>query len=239
MLYNTNAVDFLKHQPSPFIHLTVTSPPYNLGINYASSSDSKEYEDYLEFSREWLDLLLKATHPTGRICLNVPLDTNKGGAKPVTADMTRVALDAGWKYKTTIIWNEQNVSTRTAWGSFKSASAPNIITPVESVIVLYKDSWKRSAKGTSDITSTDFVDWSLGLWTFSGEKKKNVGGHPAAFPEELPKRCIQFFSYVEDTIFDPFSGSGTTLSVAKKLGRAYVGCELSKEYYEFALKRIG
>ncbi|HIO71402.1 MAG TPA: site-specific DNA-methyltransferase, partial [Campylobacterales bacterium] len=76
-----------------------------------------------------------------------------------------------------------------------------------------------------------------GLWSFNGESKKRVG-HPAPFPRELPKRCIKLFSYVGDTIFDPFLGSGTTLIETKINDRIGVGVDISKEYCQLAKKRI-
>jgi len=91
------------------------------------------------------------------------------------------------------------------------ASAPFVIAPVELIVVLYKKHWRKvSGSGKSDITRDEFIQWTNGLWTFKGESKKRIG-HPAPFPIELPKRCIKLFSFVGDTILDPFVGSGTTL----------------------------
>lgn len=220
-----------------FIDLTVTSPPYNLDMDYNSNDDNLEYETYLEFTRKWLSNLYFWTKSTGRLCLNIPLDTNKGGQKGIGADITKIAQEVGWKYHTTIIWNEQNISRRTAWGSWKSASAPYVISPVELIVVLYKDVWKKAHKGTDDITREEFLEWTNGLWTFNGESAKKIG-HPAPFPVTLPYRCIKMFSYKEDTIFDPFLGSGTTLLTAKELDRSAIGVEIDQEYYNLAKNRI-
>ena len=75
-----------------------------------------------------------------RFCLNIPLDKNKGGQQSVGADVTTLAKQIGWNYHSTIIWNERNISRRTAWGSWLSASAPYVIAPVELIVVLYKGS---------------------------------------------------------------------------------------------------
>lgn len=72
----------------------------------------------------------------GRVCLNIPLDKNKGGQQAVCADITIIAKKIGWKYHSTIIWNEGNISRRTAWGSWLSARAPYVIAPVEVIVVL-------------------------------------------------------------------------------------------------------
>lgn len=238
-IVNKSCLDFMAAESgNEFVNLTVTSPPYNLDIDYGTAPDGLEAQEYAEFSTAWLTGLYNITKPSGRLCLNIPLDTNKGGMTPVYSNFVKQAMDCGWNYKSTIVWNEQNISRRTAWGSFMMASAPHVIAPVEMIIVLYKGDWKRQDKGTSTIAREDFIAWTNGVWTFNGEKKKNVGGHPAAFPEELPTRCIQLFSYEGDTVFDPFVGSGTTLAVAKKLDRNYSGTEIHKDYFDFAEKRL-
>ena len=123
------------------------------------------------------------------------MDKNKGGNKSVGADLTKIAQEIGWKYHSTIVWNEGNISRRTAWGSWLSASAPYVIAPVELIVVLYKEQWKKTrGSKKSDITKKEFMEWTNGLWTFNGESKKRIG-HPAPFPKELPYRCIKLFSY--------------------------------------------
>ena len=222
---------------SPFIDLTVTSPPYNVDMNYNSTNDGFDYDSYLEFSKTWMRNLYKWTNPTGRFCLNIPLDKNKNGQQSVGADLTQIAKNIGWKYHSTVIWNEQNISRRTAWGSWLSASAPYVIAPVELIVIFYKDVWKKNYKGDSDISKEDFMAWTNGVWTFNGESAKRIG-HPAPFPKELPKRCIRLFSYTNDHVFDPFLGSGTTGVVAKDLGRRFTGVEIDPEYKKLALQRM-
>ena len=75
---------------------------------------------------------------TGRLCLNIPLDKNKGGNKSIGSDITQIAKNIGCQYQTTIIWNEGNISRRTTWGSWLSASAPYVIAPVELIVIFYK-----------------------------------------------------------------------------------------------------
>lgn len=82
------------------------------------------------------------------------------------------SINCGIKYQSTIIWNEQNISRRTAWGSWLSASAPYVITPVETIILLYKHQWKRKNKGTSTVEKEQFIEWTNGVWTFNGENRK-------------------------------------------------------------------
>lgn len=220
------------------VDLVVTSPPYNVDIQYNSHKDDVSYAEYLEFSEKWLARCFDFLKDDGRLCLNVPLDKNKGGQQSVGADFTTLAKGIGYKYHSTIVWNEGNISRRTAWGSWMSASAPFVIAPVELIIILYKNTWKKtSGSKKSDVTRDEFMNWTNGLWTFNGESKKKVG-HPAPFPLELPRRCIRMFSYVGDTVLDPFMGSGTTLLAAGMLRRRGIGVDVDKGYCKLAQARI-
>lgn len=232
--------DFLKNKDieNNSIDLIVTSPPYNVQIDYNLHNDKTSYKEYLDFTRKWLKKCLELIKEDGRFCLNIPLDKNKGGQQSVYADITTIAKKVGWKYHSTIIWNEQNISRRTAWGSWLSASAPYVIAPVETIVILYKNRWKKlSGSGKSDITKEEFMEWTNGVWTFSGESKKRVG-HPAPFPVELPKRCIKLFSFVGDTVLDPFLGSGSTLIACALLNRKGIGVDIDETYCDLAKKRL-
>jgi len=236
-IYNA---DFLRTEniEDNSIDLIVTSPPYNVDIKYNSHDDTMVYEDYLSFIKEWLAKCYKLIKSDGRFCLNIPLDKNKGGQQCVCADITTIAKQVGFKYHSTIIWNEQNISRRTAWGSWLSASAPYVIAPVEVIVVLYKKEWKKtSGSRKSDITRKEFLEWTNGVWNFMGESKKRIG-HPAPFPVELPRRCIKLFSFVGDTILDPFLGSGSTLIACLQTERKGVGVEIDRKYCELAKKRL-
>ena len=112
-----------------------------------------------------------------------------------------------------------------------------VIAPVEIILVLYKNEWKKKQRGMSDITRDEFIAWTNGLWTFGGESKKRIG-HPAPFPRELPKRCIKLFSFVGDTVCDPFSGSGTTMIESFCNKRGFLGIELDAEYCKLSQERF-
>ncbi|RZN68959.1 MAG: site-specific DNA-methyltransferase [Candidatus Methanolliviera hydrocarbonicum] len=227
-----------KYISNKSIDLIVTSPPYNVDIEYNSHNDKLSYRDYLNFSKNWLSRCFEWLKDDGRFCLNIPLDKNKGGQQSVGADLTTIAKDIGFKYHSTVVWNEGNISRRTAWGSWLSASAPYVIAPVELIVILYKKTWKKtSGSRESDITKEEFMGWTNGLWTFSGESKKKIG-HPAPFPIELPRRCIKLFSFVRDTILDPFMGSGSTLIAAYLSKRKGIGVEIDKNYCELAKQRL-
>jgi len=231
--------DFLKTNriKEGVVDLIITSPPYNVDIKYKSYDDKIPYNEYLNFTKEYLAKCYRLAKDDGRFCLNIPLDINKGGQQSVCADITTIAKEVGWKYHSTIIWNEQNISKRTAWGSWLSARAPYVIAPVEVIVVLYKKKWRKIDSGKSDITKKEFIDWTSGVWNFMGESKKRVG-HPSPFPIELPRRCIKLFSFVDDTILDPFLGSGSTLIACAETGRKGIGVEIDENYCGLAKQRI-
>ena len=223
------------------IDLIVTSPPYNVDIHYNSFQDDIPYEKYIEFTERWLKKAYLLAKTDGRLCLNIPLDKSKGrkeaGFQSVYADIVNIAKKVGWRYFSTIIWNEGNISRRTAWGSWLSARAPYVIAPVEVIIIFYKERWQKVKNGKSDITRKEFMEWTNGLWTFSGESKKKIG-HPAPFPVELPKRCIKLFSFTDDIILDPFLGSGSTLIACALLNRKGIGVEIDENYCRLAKERL-
>lgn len=235
--------DFLSTDliPPKSIDLIVTSPPYNVDIHYETYRDDIPYDKYLEFTEKWLSKAFELLKPDGRICLNIPLDKSRGreeeGFQSVYSDVLQIAKKVGLKYFSTIIWNESNISKRTAWGSWLSASAPYVIAPVETIVILYKEKWKKVKEGISDIAREEFIEWTNGMWSFPGENRKKIG-HAAPFPVELAKRCIKLFSFVDDLILDPFLGSGTTLIACALLNRRGIGVEIDKNYCKLSKDRL-
>jgi site-specific DNA-methyltransferase (adenine-specific) len=231
----------LEAKDSQTANLIVTSPPYSLGVDYGQAGyvDDQPYTRYLDWVRTWAETLLRVSAADGRACINIPLDSNKGGKRAIYADYLRIFQDVGWVYQTSIVWNEQNISRRTAWGSWLSPSAPFVTAPVEMIAVFHKGSFRRPARDgrRGDITRDEFLAWTLGMWTFAGANPRRVG-HPAPFPEELPRRLIKLYSYPGDLVLDPFSGSGTTLVAAKRLGRASLGVEINPAFCQLTVRNV-
>ena len=220
------------------VDLVVTSPPYNVDINYESSSnDMLSTEDYMEFSRNWLTRCYHWLKDDGRIAINVSPTTQKNGnPHSLSSDILQVAKSVGLRYKTTIIWDKMFPNNGFFYGSWMSASSPNIWTDAEHILVLFKNQWKKLEKGVSTVTKEEFSTNMKGIWRFQPSHKQHVG-HPASFPLELPLRCIKMLTYKGDTVLDPFLGSGTTMIACHETQRRGIGIELSPEYYEMALQR--
>ena len=96
---------------------------------------------------------------------------------------------------------------------------------------------ERSEGRINTIGKEEFIQQTKSIWSFSTESAKRVN-HPAPFPVELPKRCIEMFTFLGDVVLDPFLGSGTTAVAAKMSGRRYIGCDLSAEYCDIAKERL-
>lgn len=226
--------------PSGSVHLMITSPPYNA---------SKDYDEDLSLI-EYLDLLKKVFNETfrvlvngGRACVNVA-NLGRKPYIPLTDYISKIMIEIGFNMRGEIIWNKAaSASPSTAWGSWQSASNPTLRDIHEYILIFSKGDYKRSRKRDEYKTKIDtiskeqFMEWTKSIWTMNAESAKRIG-HPAPFPEELPFRLIQLFSFKNDIILDPFMGSGTTAIASLKSERKYVGYETDVEYIKLAERRL-
>lgn len=217
------------------VDLIVTSPPYALAVGYAGG-DVRPLR-WPSFMAGWLGEAWRVGREGCRLALNVPLDTTQGGSRPTYAQAVWAAQEAGWQYRATVVWAEGNISKSIARGSVDSPAAPHVIAPVEMIGLFCRGEWKRESERPPDLTHDEWLNWTNGLWTFSGESRP-WEGHPAPFPEELPRRVIRLLSFPGDTVLDPFCGSGTTPLAAWRLGRTAVGFDVSPEYVASARRRL-
>jgi len=242
-LFNIGCEEGIPNLDDNTVNLVVTSPPYNLEnvsihshIEYNTYKDNKDYTEYIKWLAEIFHSLKPKLTDDGRVCINIA--DPKNGAIPTHWHVMDFMFKSGYGYFTTIIWNKSQIGRRTAWGSFMSPSCPSFPTPFEYILVFYKSSRKLTHKREPDIEKQEFIDWSLPTWNFIEENRMKKLGHPAMFPEELPKRLIKLFSYPGDVVLDPFSGLATTCKVAKDLGRQYIGFEIDELYHKKSIERL-
>ncbi len=235
-IYNEDCITGLKSLPDKSVDLIVTSPPYNLNINYQDHKDDMTLESYYDWCKLWIGECFRVLKDGGRFCLQIGCFQPQLN-EPSYSTFTKLFQDAGFTFREFIIWNKNQIPKRTAWGSWMSPSNPRILPPFEMIINFHKTTPKILEKGQTDLTREEFIQWTNGLWVIAPEsaKKRN---HPAPFPEELAYRCIKMHSYVGGVILDPFNGSGTTTSVAKKLKRSYIGFDITPEYCKLAEDRL-
>jgi site-specific DNA-methyltransferase (adenine-specific) len=148
-------------------------------------------------------------------------------------------IDIGFNMRGEIIWNKAaSASPSTAWGSWQSAANPTLRDIHEYILIFSKGNYNRDIKDKQNtITREQFMEWTKSIWTMNAESAKRIG-HPAPFPEELPTRLIQLYSFKNDIVLDPFMGSGTTAISSLKSDRKFIGYDVSQEYIELAEKRI-
>lgn len=225
----------MKELPNNSVHLMITSPPYNVTKEYDDDLTLKEYLQLLENSFiETYRVLVNS----GRACINVA-NLGRKPYIPLSDYISKIMLDIGFNMRGEIIWNKAaSASPSTAWGSWQSAANPILRDIHEYILVFSKGDYKREkGKKENTISKKQFMEWTKSIWTMNAESARRIG-HPAPFPEELPFRLIQLYSFKNDIILDPFMGSGTTAISALKLERKYVGYDISKEYINLAEKRI-
>jgi site-specific DNA-methyltransferase (adenine-specific) len=221
--------------PDNSVHLMITSPPYNV---------SKEYDDDLSLN-EYLDLLnsvWKETYrvliPGGRVCINVA-NLGRKPYIPLHSYIIEGMQKLGFLMRGELLWNKaSSASPSTAWGSWLSAANPVLRDIHEYILVFSKDTYSRKKDNRENtIKKEEFLEWTKSVWTFPAVSARKIG-HPAPFPEELPHRLIQLYSFKSDVILDPFVGSGSTCLSAIKDERNYVAYDIDPEYIKLAETRI-
>jgi site-specific DNA-methyltransferase (adenine-specific) len=227
--------EVMKELPDNCVHLMITSPPYNV---------TKEYDDNLTLG-QYLELLQKVFSETyrvlvygGRACVNLA-NVGRKPYIPFSDLVSQLMIKIGFNMRGEVIWNKgSSAGVSMAWGSFQSASNPVLRDVHEYILIFSKGEYGRPAAGkVSTITREQFMEWTKSIWTMPTESAKRVG-HPAPFPEELPYRLIQLYTYKGDVVLDPFMGSGTTAVAALKAERRYIGYDVDKEYVKLAERRL-
>lgn len=221
--------------PDNSIHLMVTSPPYNASKEYDEDLSLDEYLALL--ARVWRETY-RVLAPGGRACINVA-NLGRKPYIPLHSYIIEQMLEIGYLMRGEIIWNKAaSASPSTAWGSWRSAANPVLRDVHEYILIFSKDAFNRKGKDKeSTISRDDFLEWTKSVWTFPAVSARKVG-HPAPFPEELPHRLIQLYTYRGEVVLDPFVGSGSTCLAARRDGRHYIGYDVNQEYIQLANNRL-
>jgi site-specific DNA-methyltransferase (adenine-specific) len=241
ILGNSRNMSELKDES---MHLVVTSPPYWQLKDYGNGSQigfNDTYEDYINnLNLVWKECY-RVLHNGCRLCVNIgdqfARSVYYGRYKiiPIREEIIKFCETIGFDYMGAIIW--QKVTTcnttggATIMGSFPYPRNGIIKLDYEFILIFKKlgepPKVSRETKEKSKLTTEEWNKYFSGHWNFAGERQDK---HLAMFPEELPKRLIKMFSFVGDTVLDPFLGSGTTCLAAKNLNRNSVGYEINREF---------
>lgn len=230
----------LSALPDNCVDIIITSPPYNFGLGYESDEleDTRQWEQYLQKLFAVFSEGVRVLKWGGRFIVNVqPLFSEY---IPIHHIISHFFMEQKLIWKGEILWEKNNYNCKyTSWGSWKSPSSPYLKYTWEFIEVYCKGDLKKAGeKETIDITDDEFKSWVVAKWSIATERRMKQYNHPAMFPEELVERCLKLFSYQGDVVLDPFNGAGTTTAVAERLGRHYVGIDISPRYCETAEKRL-
>jgi len=243
----------MKEVPDKSIHLIITSPPYwqlkDYGIeNQIGFNDS--YENYINnLNLVWQECY-RVLHEGCRLCINIgdqfARSVYYGRYKiiPIRTEIIKFCETIGFDYMGAIIWQKPTTMNTTGgatvMGSFPYPRNGIIKIDYEFILIFKKignpKKVSQEIKEKSKLSKEEWNEYFSGHWNFNGEKQIE---HLAMFPEELPKRLIKMFSFIEDTVLDPFLGSGTTVLVAKNLNRNSIGYEINEKFLPIIQDKVG
>ena len=256
---NGDTIDVMSEMPEGWVDLVVTSPPYNVGIQYDTHNDEIVMDEYWEWSEKWLTEVYRLLKDDGRMAINIPYEVNvqaRGGRVFFASEIYQVMKKVGFKFYGIVDLEEDSPhrSKTTAWGSWMSPSAPYIYNPKECVILAYKKVHIKKIKGEpqwkgepylteegknkvaySEQDKKEFMELVFGQWKYFADTRSLT---KATFSMDIPEKAIKILSYRNDVVLDPFNGSGTSCVAAVVHDRRWVGIELSENYCEIAKQRI-
>lgn len=234
------------------VHLIITSPPYWQLKDYGSDNQigfNDTYEQYINnLNLVWKECY-RVLHDGCRLCINIgdqfARSVYYGRYKviPIHSEIIRFCETIGFDFMGQIIWQKTTTMNTTGggavMGSFPHPRNGIVKLDFEYILIFKKqgNAPKPTAeqKAQSAMTNEEWNTYFNGHWYFNGAKQDK---HLAMFPEELPKRLIKMFSFPQETVLDPFMGSGTTATVAKALGRNSVGYEINPDFIPLMKERI-
>ena len=239
--------------PDESVHLVVTSPPYWQLKDYGNGQQigfNDNYETYINN----LNLVWSECHRVlakgCRLCVNIgdqfARSVYYGRYKviPIRTEIIKFCETMGFDYMGAIIW--QKVTTcnttggATIMGSFPYPRNGILKLDYEFILIFKKlgtpPPVSKEIKEQSRMTTEEWNQFFAGHWSIPGERQEK---HLAVFPEEIPSRLIRMFTFVGDTVLDPFLGSGTTCLAARNLGRNSVGYEINPDYREVIQEKLG
>lgn len=254
VLYNKDCIAGLKNLDDGAIDLAFADPPFNIGYDYDVYDDRRTSNDYLDWSSKWIGEVVRVLKPTGTFWLAI-------GDEYAAELKVLMQQQHGLVCRSWVVWyytfgvHCKTKFTRSHAHLFYMVKDPKAFTFNNDAIrvpsarqLVYGDK-RANPKGrvpddTWILRPQDVPDCFGGeedTWYFprvAGTFKERAGFHGCQMPEQLLARIIRACSNEDEIVLDPFAGSGTTLAVAKKLGRRYLGYELSEEYAAQVRKRL-
>lgn len=237
---------FMPEINSGSIHFVVTSPPYWNLKKYGETGlgPNQAYSKYLYEIQRVFKEVKRIMAPGRFVAINIGTAVSDIGMKPINADIVKMMEDLGFTFKKEIIWikpkGTQGLWQRGVTKFLKSEPYPcffNLNIMHEYILIFQNEGQIRINLDPENRLSEEFikqVSWSV--WDM---RVSHTKGHPAPFPEILPERLIKLYTVEGDVVLDPFSGSGTTMKVARDLKRNSVIYEVNAKYMELIKNNVG
>jgi DNA modification methylase len=230
--------------PDNSVHLAITSPPYWQLKDYGTDNQigfHDSYENYINnLNLVWKECY-RTLHNGCRLCVNIgdqfarAVYYGRYKVIPIREEIIKFCENIGFDYMGAVIWQKVTTSNTTG-GGVQMGSYPyprNGILKLDYEFILIFKKLGDAPKHTKE--QKELSKMTAGHWNFTGARQN---GHIAMFPEELPRRLIKMFSFVGETVFDPFAGSGTTSLAAKNLDRNSIGYEINPEFIPFIKDKL-
>jgi len=235
------------------IDLVITSPPYwhikDYGVPGQIGYGQSLHEYLKDLYRVWKECY-RVLKPGRRLCINIgdqfarSIIYGRYKVIPLHAEFIAQCEDIGFDYMGSIIWQKKTTMSTTGGANVMGSYPypPNGMIEIDyEFILIFKKPGKsekisKEIKEKSKLTKEEWKEYFYGHWYFGGAKQIE---HEAMFPEELPKRLIKMYTFIGDTILDPFLGSGTTVKEALNLRRNAIGYEINEKFLEIIKEKLG
>ncbi len=234
-IYQGDCIEIMNSFPAESVDLVFADPPFNIGIQYESSDDSREYRDYVAWTEKWIDAAVRLLKKTGSLYIAI--------GDEYAAEIRMIGRRKNLFLRNWIIWyytfgqhQRKKFSRAHTHIFYWVLDEQNFTFNIDAIRVpsarqtVYAD---RRAHPNGRVPDD--------VWNFSrvcGTFKERVGKHPCQMPESLLERIILASSNKGDLVLDPFCGTGTTVAVGHALGRSHIGIDISERYCELTRERL-
>ena len=234
-IYSGDCIELMKTLPDKSIDLVFADPPFNIGIKYDVHNDNMSYQEYYDWSEQWITETYRLLKDNGTIYVAI--------GDEFAAEINILFKKTGFYFRNWIIWYYTFGQSQEK--KFNRAHSNILYFTKDKKVFTFNDKDIRipSARQLvyNDKRANPIGKIPDDVWQFSrvcGTFKERIGKHPCQMPENLLELIIKTSSNEGDLILDPFGGTGTTSAVVKKLARNFITMEISKEYYDVIVKRM-